>query len=359
MGQVLPGSARKTPAVRRLIQQSPESVQSLATRHGGNPKTVAKWRSRTTTADAPMGSTPDSTVGGGLGRGDAHVQPTFRSITQLTSGLLLTHLSKSLCHQPLNHRPTVLTAEEEALAVAFRQHTQLPLEDCRYALQETVPRLSRSALPRLFQRPGISRRLGPELAEKKKKVKDYPMGYLHVDFAQVHTEEGRVYLFVAIDRTSKLAFAELQPRATKMRAADFLRRVLAAIPYKVHQMLTDNGTQLGNMPHQVYAWRHIFDRVCDEHGVEHRFTKPAHPWTNGQVEHFNLTLKEATVQRDHYQTTAQLNGHLQVFLLAYNHGKRLKRLQGKTPHESICQQGHLDPTIFTHDPNQLTLGLYI
>ena len=163
--------------------------------------------------------------------------------------------------------PTVLTAEEEAIAMALRQHTYLPLDDCPYALQETIPHLSRSALHRLFQRHGISRRRAPERTEKKKKCKDYPVGYLHVDFAGVHTEEGRVYLFVAIDRTSKLAFAEWRPLATKMLAADFLRRVQAAIPYKV---LVDNGTQSGNTPHQVYAWRHLFDRVCDEHGIEHR-----------------------------------------------------------------------------------------
>ena len=313
MGQLLHGSARTTPAVRRSIQQSQESAQSLAQRHGVNVKTVTKWRNRSTTTDAPMGPKPVSTV---------------------------------------------LTAEQEAGAVAFRQHTQLPLDDCLYALQETIPQLSRSALHRLFQRHGISRLPAPEPAEKKKKFKDYPIGYLHVDFAEVRTEEGKVYLFVAIDRTSKLAFAELQPRATKMLAADFLRRVLAAIPYKVHKVLTDNGTQFGNMPHQVYAWRHIFDRVCDEHGIEHRFTKPAHPWTNGQVERFNRTLKEATVRRYHYQTTTQLNEHLQAFLLAYNHGKRLKRLQGKTPHEFICQQWHLNPTIFIRDPTHLTLGLY-
>ena len=232
MGQLLHGSARTTPAVRRNIQQSKESAQSLAKRHGVNVKTVTKWRNRSTTTDAPMGPKPISTV---------------------------------------------LTAEQEAGAVAFRQQTQLPLDDCLYALPETIPQLSRSALHRLFQRHGISRLPAPAPAEKKKKFKDYPIGYLHVDFAEVHTEEGRVYLFVAIDRTSKLAFAELQPRATKRLAADFLRRVLAAIPYKVHKVLTDNGTQFGNMPHQVYAWRHIFARVCDEHGIEHRFTKPAHP----------------------------------------------------------------------------------
>ena len=135
------------------------------------------------------------------------------------------------------------------------------------------------------------------------------MGYLHVDSAEVHTEQGRVYLFVAIDRTSKVAFAELQPRATQMLAAEFLRRVLASLPYRVHTVLTDNGTQFGNMPHQPYAGRHIFGCVCDEH----RFTKPAYPWTNGQVERMNRTLKKATVLRYHYETTEKLNEHLQAF----------------------------------------------
>lgn len=278
MGQALHGSARTTPAVRRLSQQSPESLQSLATRHGVNPKTVAKWRKRATTAGAPMGPKPAATV---------------------------------------------LTAAEEAIAVAFRQHTQLPLDDCLYALQETIPHLARSALHRLFQRHGIGRLPAAEPTEKKKKFKDHPIGYLHVDFAEVHTEEGRVHLFGAMDRTGKLAFAGLRPRATKMLAADFLRRVLAAIPCKVHKVLTDNATQFGNMPHQVYAWRHIFDRVCEEYGSEHRFTKPAHPWTNGPVERFNRTLKEAAVQRYHDQASAQLNEHLRAFLLAFNHGKRL------------------------------------
>ena len=193
---------------------------------------------------------------------------------------------------------------------------------------------------------------------KKKKFKDYPIGYLHIDFAEVHTQEGKSYLFVAIDRTSKLAFAELHPRATKLVAAEFLRRVLAGFPYKIHKILTDNGIQFSNMPHQSQANRHIFDRICQEHGIEHCLTKPAHPWTNGQVERMNRTLKEATVQRYHYQTADELNHHLQTFLLAYNHAKRLKTLRGLTPHEFVCAEWQTKPAIFTRDPTQLTLGLY-
>ena len=89
---------------------------------------------------------------------------------------------------------TVLMAAEEAIAVTFRQHTLLPLDDCLYALQATIPHLSCSALHRCFQRYGISRLPLPDedgQPPKKKEFKDYPIGYLHVDFAEVHTEEGK------------------------------------------------------------------------------------------------------------------------------------------------------------------------
>jgi len=43
-------------------------------------------------------------------------------------------------------RSTTLTPEEEAIAVAFRKHTQ-PLDDRLYSLQAMIPQLTRSALP--------------------------------------------------------------------------------------------------------------------------------------------------------------------------------------------------------------------
>lgn len=117
---------------------------------------------------------------------------------------------------------TVRTAEEEAVVVAFRKHTLLPLDDCLYALQATIPHLTRSALHRCFQRHGISRL--PEIAGDKpgkQPFKRYPLGYFHIDIAEVRTEEGKLHLFVAVDRTSKYAFARLVKRATGMAATAF------------------------------------------------------------------------------------------------------------------------------------------
>lgn len=76
---------------------------------------------------------------------------------------------------------------------------------CLYALQATIPALTRSALHRCFVRHDISRL--PELtgvqSPQKKKFRSYPIGYFHVDLTEVRTAEGKLYLFVAIDRTSK------------------------------------------------------------------------------------------------------------------------------------------------------------
>jgi Asp-tRNA(Asn)/Glu-tRNA(Gln) amidotransferase A subunit family amidase len=70
----------------------------------------------------------------------------------------------------------------------------------------------------------------------------YPIGYFHIDIAEVRTAQGKLYLLVAIDRTSKFAFVELHEKVARRTAGDFLRHLIAAVPYKVHTVLTDNGS---------------------------------------------------------------------------------------------------------------------
>jgi transposase-like protein len=144
MGQVLHGSATATEAVGRAIQHSQASLRALAKRYGINQKTVAKWKGRTSVADLPTG--------------------------------------------PKKPKSTVLTTEEEAVVVAFRRHTLLPLDDCLYALQPTIAHLTRSSLHRCLQRHGVSRL--PQMEgdkEPRSKFKTYPIGFFHVDFAEVQT----------------------------------------------------------------------------------------------------------------------------------------------------------------------------
>ena len=130
---------------------------------------------------------------------------------------------------------------EEAVIVAFRRYTLLPLDDCLYALQPTILHLTRSSLHRCLKRHGIGRLPDVEGNKPtKKKFKAYPIGYFHIDVADVRTEQGKLHMFVAIDRTSKFDFVELHEKATTTVARDFLLRLIAAVPYKIHTVLTDN-----------------------------------------------------------------------------------------------------------------------
>jgi transposase len=166
MGQVLHGSATTTDAIRRTIQHSQASLRTLAKRYGINQKTVAKWKKRTSVADLPTG--------------------------------------------PKQAKSTVLSVEEEAVIVVFRRYTLLPLDDCLYALQPTIPHLTRSSLHRCLQRHGIGRLPDVEGDRPaKKKFKSYPIGFFHIDIAEVRTEQRKLHMFVAIDRTSKFAYVEL------------------------------------------------------------------------------------------------------------------------------------------------------
>ena len=100
-----------------------------------------------------------------------------------------------------------------------------------------------------------------------------------------------------------------------------------------------------------------YNLVCHEHDIEHRLTKINHPWTNGQVERMNRTIKEATVKRYHYSAHEQLKAHLQAFLKAYNFAKRLKTLKGLTPYEKVIEGWHKEPERFIINPLQHTAGL--
>ena len=101
---------------------------------------------------------------------------------------------------------------------------------------------------------------------------------------------------------------------------------------------------------------HMFDMRCRENGIEHRLTKIKHPWTNGQVERMNRTIKEATVQRYHYDRHDQLETHLADFINAYNYARRLKTLKASRL-QYICKCWTSQPERFKLNPLQQMPGL--
>ena len=108
---------------------------------------------------------------------------------------------------------------------------------------------------------------------------------------------------------------QLVDKADRRTVWEFLEHLLKAVPYRIHTILTDNpvlsevegGIQFAEQPrNRNTAWSRQmrFDMICEANDIEHRLTKPNHPWTNGQVERMNRTIKEATVKRSTTRATS-------------------------------------------------------
>jgi len=197
MAAVLHGSARTTPRVRAELQASQEATGILASRYGLSRTTVTKWRTRTTTHDAPMG--------------------------------------------PTTPHSTVLTLAEEATVVEFRRRTLLPLDDVMGCLRDSIPKLTRASLHRCLKRHGISRLPeNPDKASKRGKFVKTTIGYVHIaaanptdfrDISELRLAQGKLNMFLAIDRVSKAKPLGLRRvhlcRVPRRRRKDERRRVPA------------------------------------------------------------------------------------------------------------------------------------
>jgi transposase-like protein len=255
MGSILHSNAKTTPKIRKEIQDSEESIIELAQRYSLNPKTIAKWRKAGRVVDNRSGP----------------------------------KLPKS-----------VLSTAEQQVVCEFRRLTKLPLDDVFIALRDKIPALTRSNLHRCLVRNGLN--ILPkedDEPKRKKKFKDYPIGYIHIDITEIRIAKQKIYMFVAIDRFSKYVYAELHESMTQEISCQFLNNFIADYPCKINTILTDNGAQF---TYQLLAEHlrpkntHPFDIICQNNNIEHRLTKFRHPWTNGQVEVTNRIIKRYTTK---------------------------------------------------------------
>jgi hypothetical protein len=162
------------------------SLRALSTLYGINQKTVVKWRKRTSVAGLPT--------------------------------------------MPKGARSTVLAPDEEGVIVAFWRCALLPLDDRLVSIQPMLLHMRRLSLHRYLQRHDIIRLPDVEGKEPAKiKFKSCPIGYFHIDIAEVQTAEGKLYLLVAIRRTSKFAYWELHQKATTAISCAVPRNLLKAV----------------------------------------------------------------------------------------------------------------------------------
>lgn len=306
----LHANARLTPRQRREVQQSPMSVTQLAKQFGVTETTIRRWRGRTSVED--------------------------RS------------------HTPHNLHQSTSPVEEE-LIVSLRQQTRLSLDDITEVMNRCVNRqLSRSAIHRCLHRCNAAKL--PDLQDqelvKHGTFELTSCGYIHIDLKYLtRLQKQASYVFVAIDRATRFVYIEIITDRKAKTITACLERFLANFPHPVHTILTDNGGEFtdrfgsqgkGRTEGKV-SGQHLFDKLCQAHGIEHRLIKPFHPQTNGMVERFNRRI--ATAIRNHpaattnsgknkFETNEQRNMFLHQFVDNYNK-TRLRCLKYQAPNQIL------------------------
>ena len=304
-------NATTTVKIRKEIKESKESISETARSFNISRNTVMKWKNRETFED------------------------------------------KSSRPHKLN---TKLTEVEEYVIVQVRKSTLLPLDDLLIVMREFIPQLSRAALARCLSRYGVSNlkeMLPKEEKEGYKRFKDYEPGYIHIDIKHLpKLGDEKRYLFVSIDRATRLAYFSFKADKSAQSATEFLEEVKAFYPYKINKILTDNGKEFTDRytrGRSEASGEHPFDVFCKAEGIEHRLIKPYTPKTNGMVERMNGRVEEV-LKTTYFDNDIEMEKTLTSYLNCYNLHIKQRALGHKSPWEKVLEWYELKPEIFKAKP---------
>jgi transposase InsO family protein len=157
----------------------------------------------------------------------------------------------------------------------------------------------------------------------------------------------KYYLFVAIDRATRLLLFEVYEEKSAKNAENFLQKCKDFFPFKIEKILTDNGLEFTNRlikskKGDLCKKDSLFDLECKkdtENPIIHRLTAPHTPKTNGMVERANGIIKNNTILKYDYENAHEMRISLAKFMLFYNferrHGSLQKEINARTPFDAL------------------------
>ncbi len=280
MPQVYHSNARTNQHVREIIQQSNLTNVELANNYNVNVKTIAKHKNRDFLND------------------------------------------KSSRPKRIHY---ALTPLEKELIKVVRTMTWMELDDLADTIVDIIPNANRSNVYRTLKAFDINR-VPQEQKEKAKKFKEYEPGYLHIDVTYLPKfDKQKYYLFVAIDRATRLLYYKVYENKTAANAVSFLKECKEFFPFYLTHILTDNGLEFTDKWARgkgFVSGNHKFDVECKDDEIEHRLTAPYTPQTNAMAERVNGTIKNATIKAEEYDNIDDVKKDLNKFLIYYNFNRR-------------------------------------
>lgn len=314
MCQVYHSNAKTNQHVRSIIQESDLKNIELAQKYGISIKTVSKWKNRDYTED------------------------------------------KSSRPERINY---ALSKLEKELIRVVRALTWMELDDLTETISSAIPNANRSNVYRTLKSFNINR-VPEDKKEEAKKFKEYEPGFLHIDVTYLPKIDGqKYYLFVAIDRATRLLYYKVYKSKSADNAEQFLKECKEYFPFYITHILTDNGLEFTDRfvrGKNSVSGNHKFDKECTKDNIEHRLTAPATPKTNGMIERVNGIIKDSTIKTKKYENIDELKEDLNKFLIFYNvsrkHGGLKKELKIRTPYEAVKKWFEIKPEIFRISPDE-------
>jgi transposase InsO family protein len=231
--------------------------------------------------------------------------------------------------------PTKTSAKVERRVVELRRRHQLG--PARLAARAGIPA---STLHRVLQRHGVSRLsdLDRQSGRMIRRIETtHPGELIHIDIkkqaripkgggwrvtgmenmvknrSRTRIRIGYAHVHSAIDAYSRLAYSEVHNDETSATNLGFWRRAKAffeSYGITIERVLTDNGS--------CYRSKDFADQLLKD-AIEHTFTKPYKPQTNGKIERFNRTLLNEWAYARPYRSEAARTRALDTWLHLYNH----------------------------------------
>jgi len=151
---------------------------------------------------------------------------------------------------------------------------------------------------------------------------------------------GRIYQLTACDTASSFAWAKLYTDKSVRSTVDFLKHITGNTQgVTIKAVLTDNGLEFTT---NWESGNHRFEKALIEQGINHRYTRVKHPWTNGFVERLNRTILEefyqVALRKKRYLLLEELQQDLASFIQHYNFFRPHQgyRLNGSLPADIFC-----------------------